>query len=51
MWDTSLDLVPNLHGTVREFRKCFGKSLFGQNLLLMIQNFVPPSTGHRILHQ
>ena len=26
------------HCTVRDFRECFGKSLYGRNLLLMIQN-------------
>ena len=26
------------HCTVRNFRECFGKSLYGCNLLLMIQN-------------
>ena len=26
------------HWTVCDFRKCFGKSLYGRNLLLMIQN-------------
>ena len=26
------------HGTVRDFRECFGKSLYGRNLLLTIQN-------------
>ena len=37
MWDTSLDLFPNSHGTVRKSHECFGKSLFGRNLLLMIR--------------
>ena len=39
LWNISLDLGLNLHGTVREFRECFGKSLYGCNLLLPIQDF------------
>ena len=36
------------HWTLRDFHECFGKSLYGRNLLLTIQKFVsPPSTGIR----
>ena len=45
---TSLDLAPDSHGTVREFRECFGKLLYGCNLLLMIQDFVPPPSTRDI---
>ena len=37
--DFSLDLVcSRCSGTVRDFRECFEKSLYGRNLLLTIQN-------------
>ena len=46
------------HGTVRDFHECFGKSLYGRNLLLMIQDLFlsfhgtsdsPPMKGY--IHQ
>ena len=37
--DFSLDLVCiRCSGTVRDFRECFEKSLYGRNLLLTIQH-------------
>ena len=44
IWDpTCIGNLPGFgsHGTVRDFHECFGKSLYGCNLLLSIQDFIP----------